>query len=229
MDLKNPRKEINKLVQEKDLEQLLKQAGKFHGHYCPGLSWGVMAAAYALNELDLKSDGMENIVAIVETNSCFADGIQFVTGCTFGNNELIYRDYGKTAVTLVERETGKGIRYLKKDKDFLEQYPRAEELFEKVIEEREGTKEEEKELKEKWVELAFTVLEVPKEEFFHVQKVSPELPDYAPIFEDAYCCICQEKIMEEKALEEKDETYCIPCANAQYLQLDGSGLSVQKG
>ncbi|MCL4502615.1 MAG: FmdE family protein [Deltaproteobacteria bacterium] len=40
------------------------------------------------------------MVAIVECNNCFTDGIQAVTGCTFGNNALIFQDLGKTAVTV---------------------------------------------------------------------------------------------------------------------------------
>ena len=53
---------------------------------------------------------MEEVVAIVECNNCFTDGIQVVTGCTFGNNALIYKDLGKTAVTVARRLDGAGVR-----------------------------------------------------------------------------------------------------------------------
>ena len=52
---------------------------------------------------------MEELIAIVETNNCFSDGVQVVTGCTFGNNGLIYKDLGKTAVTVAKRD-GTAIR-----------------------------------------------------------------------------------------------------------------------
>jgi len=96
----NPREEIEKLIQKGDLEALLRKAAELHGHFCSYLTYGVKAGYIAVKEMGLKNAGMEEIVAIVETNNCFSDGIQIITGCTFGNNALIYKDVGKTAVTL---------------------------------------------------------------------------------------------------------------------------------
>jgi formylmethanofuran dehydrogenase subunit E len=84
-DLDNPREEIEKAVNDGDLEKLLRLSGLLHGHYCPGLAMGVKAAAKAVKELKVKSTGMEEVVATVEINNCFADGVQMVTGCSFGN------------------------------------------------------------------------------------------------------------------------------------------------
>ena len=92
----NPRIDMHKHILQKDTETLLLKAGQLHGHYCPGLAMGVMAASFAMNELKTKSDGMEDVLAITETNNCFSDGVQFVTGCSFGNNSLIFKDLGKT-------------------------------------------------------------------------------------------------------------------------------------
>ena len=103
---------------------------------------GIKAAARAMKELGAKSTGMEEIVAIVETNSCFADGVQMVTGCSFGNNALIYRDYGKTAFTLAKR-TGEGIRIsVLFDRLQRERSPEANNLWQKVVVERSGSKSE---------------------------------------------------------------------------------------
>ena len=117
--IRDPRRELNSLIEKKDVTQLLYRAGTVHGHYCPGLALGVLASVEGLHALArlrnipltelLQSDGMEELIAVVETNSCVSDGVQVVTGCTFGNNSLIYHDYGKTAVSLGSR-TGKGIR-----------------------------------------------------------------------------------------------------------------------
>ncbi|TDA26121.1 MAG: hypothetical protein DSO01_06175 [Archaeoglobi archaeon] len=41
----------------------------------------------------------EEILAIVECNNCLTDGVQVATGCTLGNNSLIYLDLGKNALT----------------------------------------------------------------------------------------------------------------------------------
>jgi len=219
-----PRTEIEKLIADNDLEKLLLKAGELHGHFCPFLSLGVKAAAYAIQKLEVESQGMEEIVAVVETNSCFSDGIQYVTGCTFGNNALIYRDYGKTAVTVTERG-GRGLRlYLKNYKVVDENYPEASQLFEKVIAKRQGTKEEEKRLNKKWQQIAFELLEYPIEDLFKIAEVEIELPDYAPIKEDKFCAECGEKIMAGKEVTIEGQDYCVPCLESTYLQLDGRGL-----
>ena len=115
----NPRSEIEVLIIKNDLETILLKSEELHGHYCPGLALGVKAAVYAMRKLGIKSRGMEDVLAIIETNSCFADGVQYVTGCTFGNNSLIYKDFGKTAVTITDRK-GKGIRLYAKNNNYIE-------------------------------------------------------------------------------------------------------------
>src|SRR6056297_1952335 len=91
-----PRYRINNLIKYQNLHDLLLKAGELHGHYCPYLALGVMAAADAVKKLAADTDGMEDLLAVVETNSCFSDGIQAAAGTTFGNNALIYRDFGET-------------------------------------------------------------------------------------------------------------------------------------
>ncbi len=105
----NPRIDIRNNIFANRTDILMIKAAQMHGHYCPGLAMGVMAAVHAMNKMEADSDGMEDLLAITETNNCFSDGIQFVTGCTFGNNSLIYKDLGKIAFTLTKRD-GKGIR-----------------------------------------------------------------------------------------------------------------------
>ena len=222
----NPRKEIEEKIRDRDTEYLLREAGKLHGHYCPFLSLGVRAGAYAVRELGRASRGMEETLSIVETNSCFSDGIQFSTGNTFGNNGLIYRDFGKTAFTLVKRGA-KGIRLRVKEDGLIEnRHPEAQELFRKVVKDKEGTEEEEKLLGEKWREAAFDLLDPPIKDLFHIEKgVKPEIPDYAPIFEDDYCSKCGEKIMAPKAVNKGNKILCLQCAGESFYQLDGRGLS----
>ncbi|MBS3787178.1 tRNA (N6-threonylcarbamoyladenosine(37)-N6)-methyltransferase TrmO [Candidatus Bipolaricaulota bacterium] len=222
---RNPREKVRKLTSRGDTEGLLLEAGQLHGHFCPFLSLGVVAAQFAVSELGESAPDMEEAIAIVETNSCFSDGIQYVTGCTFGNNALIYRDYGKTAFTLACRG-GDGIRLYFSEENFLEEeYPEARQLFEKVVEERNGTEEEEKRLKRNWREIGFDLVTKPAKDLFDIERIdTPNLPDYAPIYEDEYCDSCGEKFMAPKGVEKNGQCLCRNCASEGYLQLDGSGL-----
>jgi len=74
----NPRREIEHFIEKGDLEALLRKAAELHGHFCSYLAYGVKAGYIAVKELGIKSNGMEELIAIVETNNCFSDGIQIV-------------------------------------------------------------------------------------------------------------------------------------------------------
>jgi formylmethanofuran dehydrogenase subunit E len=227
IDIANPRQEIEEATADGDLPKLLKMSGMLHGHFCPFSAIGVKAAARAMKEMGVRSTGMEEIVAIVETNNCFSDGVQFVTGCSFGNNALIYRDYGKTAFTLARR-SGEAVRVsVKADSKFLEKRgPEATQLFQKVVKEHRGTEADGKRLKVLWSELSFDLLDVPDDEVFDVKKINIEVPAYARIFENVPCSVCGENIMEPRARMKGGKPVCISCSGQAYYQLAGDGISV---
>ncbi|MCD6520681.1 MAG: TraR/DksA C4-type zinc finger protein [Anaerolineae bacterium] len=224
----NPRQEIEEMLRQDNLEGLLRRAGELHGHFCPYLALGVRAAHLGLKELGLpKSTGMEEIVAIIETNNCFSDGVQFVTGCTFGNNGLIFKDLGKTAVTIATRQ-GKGVRLsLLPDyqERFNERYPKSAALFERIVVRREEpTPEEREKMARLWAESSFAQLSIPAEELFAIQHLQVQVPPYAPIFASVQCALCGEKVMETRARIKEGQPVCLSCAGAEHYQLDGAGI-----
>src|SRR5574337_379297 len=88
----------------------LRDTIQFHGHLCPGLALGYRVAKAALRELHADRPHDEELVAVVENDSCAADAVQFITGCTFGKGNLIFRDYGKHVYTFYNLRTGQCIR-----------------------------------------------------------------------------------------------------------------------
>jgi formylmethanofuran dehydrogenase subunit E len=54
------------------------------------------AAEWDLTELCARSQD-EELVAVVETDRCGVDAIQFLIGRTFGKDNLIHMEYGKNA------------------------------------------------------------------------------------------------------------------------------------
>jgi formylmethanofuran dehydrogenase subunit E len=224
----NPRAPIEALIRQGDLEGLLCKAGELHGHFCPYVALGVRAGYLALTELGIEQNlGMEEVLAIVETNNCFSDGIQVVTGCTFANNALIYRDLGKTAVTVAKRD-GAAVRVALRadyDEGFDARYPEAAALFAKIVRDRQQpTPEEQVRLMELWAESSAGQLDVPTEELFTVHHQQIEVPAYAPIFASATCALCGESIMESRARLVDGQPACLACASAATYQLDGAGI-----
>src|SRR5512135_153891 len=88
----------------------LRDAIQFHGHLCPGLALGYRVAKAALRELGADRPHDEELAAVVENDSCAADAIQFITGCTFGKGNFLFNDFGKHVYTFYNRRTGKGVR-----------------------------------------------------------------------------------------------------------------------
>jgi formylmethanofuran dehydrogenase subunit E len=221
----NPREEIERLIQDGDLESLLRKAGELHGHFCSYLAYGVKAGYIAVREIGSKNVGMEESVAIVETNNCFSDGIQMITGCTFGNNALIYKDVGKTAVTLTKRN-GSAIRIVLDpiyETSIETEYPEANELWKKIVVKRqEATPQEQSRLMELFAEQAFKELKKPADKMFRITRMKITIPSYAPIFNTVICPVCGEKTY--KPVTRNGKSLCKDCAEDKCYVLNGKGI-----
>ncbi len=228
----NPRRDFIQAIRHKDAARCLVKTAEIHGHFCPGSALGVMASLSGLQQLSgdgsFSSDGLENLMAIVEINACFADGIQAVSGCTLGNNALVYRDLGRMAVTFAIRGKETGVRVRVRpdfrthiDRAVPEFYP----LLEKVIKNREGSHVEEAAFKEKGRDAAFAIIRLPSEQLLIAERVRPELPEYAPITESVVCRACGETIMATKMVQDgKKAGLCYMCAGGPYQQVEGRGI-----
>ncbi len=223
----NPRNEIIKHIKADEIEDLLLKAGQIHGHFCPGLAMGVMAATYAMKALGVNSDGMEDVLAITETNNCFSDGIQFVTGCTFGNNALIFQDLGKTAFSLVRRN-GEGMRISVKEdtKEVINRLVKSEfhAVFEEVVKNQNRNKEKYDQFKRSGKEKAFAMLTIDIRKLFLIEEVKTVIPDYARSYESIICDGCGEPVMASRIIDIDKKRFCLACGDAGFYQLDGNGI-----
>jgi formylmethanofuran dehydrogenase subunit E len=225
------RMEIEEMIDRNDLPGLLKKAGELHGHHCNYLAYGVIAGLYGIKKLGITNIGMEEIIAIVETNNCFSDGVQMITGCSFGNNALIYRDYGKTAVTISKRD-GQATRLVLNPEfeDSREkEYPEAYELFDKLVVRREqGTPKESENMMTLFAEMSAKELNVSAEKMFLIKEEKLDLPSFASIFESVKCAKCRENVVKTRAIERNGKYYCISCLKDEYFELNGSGIVHRK-
>jgi formylmethanofuran dehydrogenase subunit E len=189
----------------------------FHGHTCPGLALGYRVALCALNQLgDRAAD--EELVAIVENNSCAVDAIQVVTGCTFGKGNLIFKDYGKQVYTFLRRpsqniraKTTYGVRISVKRK------PQMETSREKTMWGRymKGDRSDEvlETVHQRKSKKINAILNARDEELFIVKKERLALPREAEILPSITCETCGEKVMESRAKVKAGKIVCIPCFN----------------
>jgi formylmethanofuran dehydrogenase subunit E len=193
------------IIESKDF----KRCADFHGHVCPGLSIGFRAARAALDRLREKRAADEEIVAVVETDACSADAVQVLTGCTFGKGNFIFRDYGKMAVTLLSRNTGRGVRVAMKPGAFK---PDAEHLaLIKKITGGAETAEEHKRFEELHFKRTCNILEAPVDRLFTISSVEMELPARARIEPSEPCARCGEPTMPSKMKIVDGQKVCRGC------------------
>ncbi len=230
----DPRSSFNRAIRDRDVAACLVKTAEIHGHYCPGSAFGVMATLMGLEALGGESsEGMEDLMAIVEINACFADGIQAVSGCTLGNNALVFRDLGKMAVTFVRRNTqdkeghnGVRVSIRGRIRDHVDRVrPDFFPLMEKVIMARQGSSEEEKAFRDMGRQAAFALIAQPFDTYFNTDFVKAVLPPYAPIVQSLVCPGCGETVMSTKAVLDGDKKgYCRTCAGVLISGVDGRGI-----
>lgn len=205
------------MLKKVTLEEIEKTK-EFHGHWCPGLAIGIRVADFALNEIGKASD--EEIVSVVETDSCAVDAIQFLTGCTYGKGNLIHKDYGKNAFTFYRRRDGKAIRLVTRPHAFIGGRnstfgsPWPTELLEGLRKKLQtvGLTEEERGL---WDEARRArcqqIMEAPFDELFEVKVPLDPPPKKARIHQSLICESCNEPVMETRTRRFDGQLLCIPC------------------
>jgi formylmethanofuran dehydrogenase subunit E len=201
--------------ERKKIDRLSAEAAKLRGHMCVGIPLGVRMGLRGVELMGMEEkESREKLMVVVETNSCAADGIQISTGCTAGGRKLRVFEYGRSAATFYDGETGKGYRVATRP-NFM---ARATELAVEDGMVSEGQKvEESSPLGRKVMMNAF--LRLPIDELLSCSEVTiiprrlllqargqPRTP----------CGRCGEVIMDGKGIRVDGEVLCEPCYHGSY-------------
>lgn len=202
--------ETNMTDERRENREDFQRCAEFHGHVCPGLAIGYRAAKAGMEWLRRHRSEDEELVAVVETDACGVDAVQVLTGCTFGKGNLVHRDYGKQAFTLLDRSTGKGVRLsLKGGALALDDEHRS--LLRRL---REGTAtdEERERFWDRHRQRCEEILEAPFETLFSLEPAVVDLPAKAVIEESVPCEACGEPTMPSKMVAPGGRRLCRGCA-----------------
>ncbi|HLE41750.1 MAG TPA: FmdE family protein [Nitrospirota bacterium] len=184
----------------------LRDTVQFHGHLCPGLALGFRVAKAALRELKADRPRDEELVAIVENDSCAADAVQYITGCTFGKGNFIFRDYGKHVYTFFNRRTGQGIRISEDYRGFED-----DQRFPDLKKRQEAGEDVSRAMMEYKMDKAAAILRADEKEILTIEQLSAQPPREAKIRGSARCSLCGEKFMESRGRVKSGKIVCIPC------------------
>ncbi|MDR0842970.1 MAG: FmdE family protein [Acidobacteriota bacterium] len=170
-------------------ENLLAEAGAFHGDICGGIRIGTRMTMCGLRRLgigDPKGEDKRKLLVFVEIDRCATDAIMALTGCRPGKRSMKVKDYGKMAATFINLETGKAVRIVPTGANRKETADGKEPDLAKMSDEE-----------------LFVVkdVEVP---------LRPEDLPGKPV-RRAVCARCGEDILDGREVEAARETLCRPC------------------
>lgn len=187
-----------------DLETILQRSAERHRHLCPRQVLGArigLAGAAALGLEIPRTD--KRLLAIVETDGCFADGVEAATGCSMGHRTMRLEDYGKIAATFVDVKTGQAVRVA----------PRTD------VRERAWQYAPE-ETRRYFAQLK-AYQRMPDEELLMVQAVELTTPVATIISRPGIrvnCARCGEEIINEREVEVDGQILCRACAGPAYYR-----------
>ncbi|HET7317751.1 MAG TPA: FmdE family protein [Nitrospirota bacterium] len=184
----------------------LRDVVQFHGHLCPGLALGYRVAKAALRELGADRPQDEELVAVVENDSCAADAIQFITGCTFGKGNFIFRDFGKHVYTVYNRRTGRGVRISEDFRGF-----EGDKRFSELRARQESGEDVSREMQAYKMEKTAAILAADEKDIMTITEVTTAPPHEARLRGSMRCAVCGEKFMESRGRVKGGRIVCIPC------------------
>ena len=184
------------------LKKMLTQTAAMHKHLCPrqilGVRMGIVAAQLFPLELPQKD---KRLLAFVETDGCFADGVSAATGCTLGHRTMRLVDYGKVAVTFADTQTGRALR------------------LSPLASVRKLASEAAPEAANRWQAQLAAYQTLPNDAMFRMQEVRLNL-DLAEVVGKAgqrmACAECGEEILNQRTVEKDGRTLCLSCAGDGY-------------
>ena len=196
-------------------DELYKAGLLLHGHKCPAMPMGLRAGQAALDQLGVERAKDGQLMAFIEIGqdhcaTCYADGIQMSTGCTFGKGNIQKLGYGKFALTLVDKKTGNSVRVVTKPETIQRN---KESEFINYRMKGVPASQIEPALVEPLVDF---VLNASAEQMFDIGEVKQiQLPAGKPHdFNAIICEVCGEVTVESYARVKDGKVVCMTCAEA---------------
>lgn len=160
------------------LEELVELTQRFHGYPAPGVVIGAKMVDIALRRVPA---GVL-FDAVSETSKCLPDAVQLLTPCTTGNGWLRVMPFGRYALTLFDKHSGRGSRvYI--DPVLLDPYPETRYWFF-------GIKPKRKDRSDRLID----EITQAQDRIYGIQdvRVTPELLSKNPSEQRAICPECRE-------------------------------------
>ena len=189
-----------------EIHELLKISAARHDHLCPRQVLGVRLGLAGLRAIGLEAPMPHKAaLVIIETDGCFADGIEVASGATVGHRTLRVADQGKVAAVFANVETGSTIRLAP------------------CLDARERARAYAPGIKDKYYAQLKGYQVMPETELFTFQEVALDPPLERLLSRHglrAKCAQCGEEIINERQVCVDGKFLCRSCAGLGYYKLD---------
>ena len=177
-------------------EEDLNEAIEYHGHLCGGQISGVRMARLAMKTLGIDDPkNFRDLIVYVECDRCLTDAIGTVTGCKLGRRNLKWMDYGKSAASFLNLQTGEAIRIIGNKRNSPPEGADLVEFYNAIDDE--------------------TMFSVKRVKILYTPDDLPGKPISEPIF----CPICGERVIDGRQVEKNGVAMCKACANGAYYEM----------
>ena len=185
---------------------------RFHGHLCPGLAIGYAAVKAGVERLGVSRAPDEEVVAVVENDSCAVDAVQVLLGCTFGKGNLVFRDWGKQVYTFFNRDSGKAVRV-----SFAGEIPGRDRrhALRRKMDAGIASDADREEWERLRIDVTREIVTSPPRDFFEVTEVKSPSPPKASVVETFNCDVCGEPVAGHRLVERKGSRICRGCAEGE--------------
>jgi len=196
-----------------EARDVLNETFKFHGHICWASAIGARAGLAALRELGVKRTGTSGeLHCLIEIGDdhgaqCFADGVQYSTGCTMGKGNIEKTGFGKLAITLIDKGKEQAVRVSYKP-------GRHKMIAESSFMKKRGAGVPPTQIpqEEAW-EMVNILWEAPEPEVLTIGGVEPfPYEDFGEVMGLMPCASCGEMVSRKYLRVVGDKHMCIPCS-----------------
>lgn len=184
-----------------NLDGLIDECGRLHGHLCPGQVLGVRMAVLGCHLTgieDPRGADRKSLLVWVEIDRCVTDALSAVTGVRLGKRSLKFLDYGKVAATFLNLSENRAYRIVAKEE--------SRELADALYPEVEDKKERQ----------MLTYREARESELFKVESVRVDVDDFERPGRPRrriICAQCGEGVNDGRDLVDGlNRRVCRPCA-----------------
>ena len=188
-----------------EIHVLLKLSSARHDHLCPRQVLGVRMGLVGLTAIGLEAPMPHKAgLVIIETDGCFADGIEVASGATVGHRTLRVDDQGKVAATFANVETGNVIR------------------LNACLDARLRAREYAPGIKDRYYAQLKGYQIMPEKELFSFQEVKLDPPLERLLSRPglrAKCAQCGEEIINERQEHVEGKVLCRSCAGQGYYRI----------